>query len=174
MGEVGHYFLFALPSEGGSVDGFTFSTLQARSEGLADSFQTTIPRGLKFDSLDGLMSLSDELLRIDTSVATVVRRLCTAWLDVAPDVNFMEKWRETDLTQFTWNERVYPFAESAKALTNRIYKDVQQTETKVRGMFSRYQSLTRELAVENKKESGTLVTRRLDSVVPDNVIFESE
>ena len=70
--------------------------------------------------------------------------------------------------------RVYQFAESAKALTNRIYKDVQQTETKVREMLSRYQSLTRELAVENKKESGTLVTRRLDNVVPDNVIFESE
>ncbi|KAL7721666.1 V-type proton ATPase subunit C [Entamoeba marina] len=154
MSRKGHYVLTTLPLGTQTADGYTFDFVQMKSEGHAECYKSSIPQQLKFESLDSLMSLSDELVRIDTSVGGVVRRVY--------------------LTQFRWDEKKYPFTESAKVLTSRIYKDIQQIETRLREFLSRYQTTLRELAIENKKETGTLITRRLNNVVPDDIVLDTE
>ena len=170
----GRYMLVTLPTTGATADDFDFDKIQTRSEGYCECYKSKIPPQLKFESLDSLMTLSDDLVRIDSSVGTVVRRLTTIWIDVNRDVVLKDKWNETDLTQFRWDETKYPFTESAKTLTNRIYKDIQQTEVRLREMMSKYQTSVRDLSIENKKESGTLLTRRLDKDIPDDIILDSE
>ncbi|EKE40840.1 vacuolar ATP synthase subunit C, putative [Entamoeba nuttalli P19] len=174
MTQTGVYLLTTLPSGTQTADGFDFERIQSKSEGLAECYKSMIPTQLKFESLDSLMTLSDDLVRIDSSVGTVVRRLCNTWVDVNKEIQFNDKWNETDLTQFRWDEKKYPFTETAKVLTNRIYKDIQQIEVRLRDLVSKYQTTSRELAIEHKKETGTLLTRRLDSCVPDDVIVDTE
>ncbi|KAL7712352.1 V-type proton ATPase subunit C [Entamoeba marina] len=163
MSRKGHYVLTTLPLGTQTADGYTFDFVQMKSEGHAECYKS-----------NSLMSLSDELVRIDTSVGGVVRRVCSIWLEVNKEITFDDKWGETDLTQFRWDEKKYPFTESAKVLTSRIYKDIQQIETRLREFLSRYQTTLRELAIENKKETGTLITRRLNNVVPDDIVLDTE
>ena len=172
--QTGCYMMLTLPTGAETADGFNFDMLQNRSEGHAECYKSTVPTQLKFESLDSLMSLSDDLVRVDTVVSGLVRRLCTVWVDADKEVKFDKRWNETDLTQFRWDEKKYPFSEAAKALTARIKKDMQQIEVKLRDLVSRYQTTLRELAIENKKESGTLLTRRLDSCVPEDIVLDSE
>ncbi|ELP84678.1 vacuolar ATP synthase subunit C, putative [Entamoeba invadens IP1] len=174
MSQIGNYYLFTLPSGTNTADAFNFDRLQSKSEGMAECYKSVIPPQLKFETLDTLMTLSDDLVRMDVSVGTTVRRMCACWQETNKEVTFTDKWNETDLTQFRWDETKYPYTESAKVLTQRIYKDIQQIETKLRMFMSKYQTTIRELAIENKKESGTLLTRRLDSCVPDDVIVDSK
>ena len=53
-------------------------------------------------------------------------------------------------------------------------KDIQQIEVKLRDLVSKYQTTQRELVIETKKESGTLLTRRLDSTIKPEHVVDSE
>ena len=92
MTQRGIYFLATLPNGTASADNITFESLQARSEGMADCYKSMIPTQLKFESLDSLMTLSDDLVRIDTQIGMVVRRLCAVWVDINKEIKFNEKW----------------------------------------------------------------------------------
>jgi len=112
---------------------------------------------------------------MDTSVGNVIRRLCTIWVDVNDDLSFSEKWAETDITQFRWDDTKYPYSESAKTLSNRIFKDIQQIETRLRDLMSKYQQTLRQISIENKKEGGSLLTRKLDKIIEDeSILMDSE
>ena len=174
MTQRGIYFLATLPNGTASADNITFESLQSRSEGIADCYKSMIPTQLKFESLDSLMTLSDDLVRIDTQIGMVVRRLCNVWVDINKEIKFNEKWNETDLTQFRWDDKKYPYTETAKTLTTRIQKDIQQIEVKLRDLVSKYQTTQRELAIETKRESGTLLTRRLESTIKQEHIIDTE
>jgi len=179
-----HYWLISAPKTRED----TFNTLKKKTTDENDystnNYRFQVPE-LKVGTLDSLMSLSDELHKVDNQVENIVKKIANQLfdlLDTNKDAN-TNKYDsltvnnsniDTYLTFFLWDEAKYPQSQSLKTLTETIQTQVLKLDEELKGKSSEYNSLVHTLSAEERKAGGNLVIKDLSDIVQQKHIVESE
>ncbi|XP_036398139.1 V-type proton ATPase subunit C 1-B [Megalops cyprinoides] len=170
---------------------------------LASSFRFPIPE-LKVGTLDVLMSVSDELTRLDAYAESVIRRISQCMSEVMEPskdkvlentlANGESKTHQkitqspskayfqtllVDLvsyvTRFQWDRAKYSTSLPLKTLTEVISKQVSQTESELKSRSAAYGNLKASLQGLERKIEGSLQMRTLTDVVKkEDLVLGSE
>jgi len=162
----------------------TFNTLNKKTSDETDfsvNYKFVVP-DLKVGTLDSLMALSDDLVKMDAHVENVTRKISGQLFDVLePKADKYENLSINNASidqyvqYFRWDEAKYPTSQSLKNLTETIYSQVSKLDEELRGKASEYAGVQHALNSEERKTSGSLATRDITDIVQDkHVVKNSE
>ncbi|KAJ0008763.1 hypothetical protein NQD34_016178 [Periophthalmus magnuspinnatus] len=133
---------------------------------------------LKVGILDSLLSVSDDLSRLDTVTESVIKKTCQCMKEVMEQSN--DKMLENTLangvdlmkyvTRFQWDKAKYSTSLPLSALTEVISKEVTLVETELKSRSAAYNSLKSSL----QNLEGTLQTRSLNDIIRKEDLVVSE
>lgn len=151
-------------------------------EQLATNYKFNLP-DLKVGTLDQLVSLSDELQRVDQFTEQVTRKIANYLADVFEDQRdkFSEnlKANGTDLVlyvkRFSWDVAKYPKHQPLPALTQMINKQLGMIDSELKTRSSGYDTLKSNIQSYERKQTGSLLVRNLgDLVRKEHFVLGSE
>lgn len=154
----------------------TFNTLNKKTtneQDLSLNYKFQVPDTLKVGTLDSLMSLSDDLAKIDSHVENVTRKIANQLIDLldGDKKDFYEYLSvnnnriDSYLTFFRWDEAKYPTSQSLKTLTETISSQIAKLDEELRSKAGDYNSIVNALSQEERKQGGNLITRDLSDIV---------
>ncbi|XP_038584026.1 V-type proton ATPase subunit C 1-B [Micropterus salmoides] len=148
---------------------------------LASCCKFSIP-DLKVGILDSLLSVSDDLSKLDTLTESVIKKTCQCMREVmeqsgdkvlenalANGVDLM-----TYVTRFQWDKAKYPTALPLSSLAEIINKEVSQMETELKSRAAAFNSVKMSLQSLEHKLDGTLQTCSLNGIVRKEDLVVSE
>mmetsp|Transcript_54431 Transcript_54431/g.74408 ORF Transcript_54431/g.74408 Transcript_54431/m.74408 type:complete len:445 (-) Transcript_54431:325-1659(-) len=172
------YVMITLPndSSGENAAATTFDKLQ---EAVSSPVQIATPKSLEVPkllvgTLDSLMSLSDELGKIDSSVESVVKKIERQYLDVTgkdpeplkvggvPPNRFVEG--------FNWDIAKYPIRQALPELVQSILMGVGSIEEELKSLTVKCAETSQQLAALNRKKGGSLTMAPLEEVLTREVL----
>ncbi|CAM9650526.1 unnamed protein product [Lampetra planeri] len=175
-------WIVCAPGEPGAPQ--AWEKLQAATErvGLSENHKFHIPE-LKVGTLDSLVSMSDDLVKLDTFVEGVVRKITQNMVDVLEDAR--DKAREnlvangadpmTYVTKFQWDMARYSVRQPLQAVSDVIAKQVSQIDSDLKSRASAYNALKSGLQIIERRATGSLMTRSLSDIVKkDDFVLDSE
>ncbi|XP_029983030.1 V-type proton ATPase subunit C 1-B-like [Sphaeramia orbicularis] len=137
---------------------------------------------LKVGILDSLLSVSDDLSKLDTLTESVIKKTCQCMKEVMEQSN--DKVLENALangvdllsyvTKFQWDMGKYPTALPLSSLAELINKEVSQVETELKSRSAAYNNVKSSLQNLERKHQGTLHTRSLNEIVRKEDLVVSE
>eukprot|EP01112_Ceratiomyxa_fruticulosa_P017847 TRINITY_DN5633_c0_g1_i1.p1 TRINITY_DN5633_c0_g1~~TRINITY_DN5633_c0_g1_i1.p1 ORF type:complete len:376 (-),score=77.83 TRINITY_DN5633_c0_g1_i1:272-1399(-) len=148
---------------------------------LAETYKFEVPNELKVGTLDSLMSLSDDLQKMDIYVESVARKIVKQLVDIMekkPDksdslaINGANV--ETYLTHFAWEEAKYPVRSALRELTDKISQQVSKLDEELKVKAADYNSISHSIAAEERKQGGTLLVKALDDIVKRSDLTETD
>lgn len=152
----------------------TFNTLNKKTtdeQELSLNYKFQVPE-LKIGTLDSLLALSDDLVKMDNYVENIMRKIATQLFDVldakadkAESLTVNNNSIDTYLTFFRWDEAKYPHDESLKTLSETIHSQVAKLDEELRAKATDYNNLTHSLNQEERKAGGNLTTRELSDII---------
>lgn len=116
----------------------------------------------KFSSLDEVMRLNDELIRIDNNFATI----CKRFLPYVKE-HFEETW--SIATRFSWDYIRYGLYNKLTVLVDQIKQDMVQVEQDFKVKAKAYSVKLTELKNEERRTEATLISRPVEYLVKDNL-----
>jgi len=133
-------------------------------------------------TFDSLMTLSDDLGRIDTIAESLCHKIITTLTDLYANTksSSIPVWKVNEISpsaymaRFTWDEKKYPHKAPLRDTVGRIQSNIQRFDTELRTHSSRYTTAERAAAADSRKESGSLVTRSLADVVKPADVINTE
>lgn len=139
---------------------------------------------LKVGTLDALMSLSDDLAKLDQFTEMVMIKVYN-YMANALEENDLQKLPEytkannKDLrsycNSFVWDVAKFPTKVSIKDIHDIIAKNITKIEKDFKTKSTTYNNLRSNLAQHEKKETGSLVTRNLGPIVnEEDFVIASE
>ncbi|KAG7328522.1 hypothetical protein KOW79_008466 [Hemibagrus wyckioides] len=200
---MAEFWLIAVPLDkvsSQSLEKLKRATVKAS---LGSYFRFHIPE-LKVGTLDVLLSVSDDLSRLDSYTEDVMRKTsqCIAELMEQSGDKFKEnvltngeqkahrklpqspvkmyfQALRVDLTaymtKFQWDRAKYPTALALKPLTDLIFKQVAQVETEMKSRNAAYSDVKLSLRSLEEKKEGSLQTRSLTGIVKkEDLVLNSE
>ncbi|OQV13268.1 V-type proton ATPase subunit C [Hypsibius exemplaris] len=176
------YWLISVPGEPTAQQAFDNLNTTTTKASLATNTKFHVP-DLKVGTLDQLVSLSDDLHKLDTTTEGIVRKIAAYLGDVLEDKK--EKLLEnlqangtdlaTYLTRFQWDMAKYPVKQSLRGLADIVSKQVYQIEADLKTKSQSYNQLKGNLAGMERKAAGSLLTRNLgDLVQKEDFILDSD
>jgi len=147
-------------------------------EKIGRSAKLEIP-DLPVGTFDILMTLSDELGRIDTFAENLCHKIIVTLSELyaATKAGSYPVWNVNGVSpsaymaKFTWDEKKYPHKSPLRETVNRVQATLQRLDSELRSRSSRYTTAERAAAADSRKETGSLATRNLADVVkPADVI----
>ncbi|XP_068608401.1 V-type proton ATPase subunit C 1-B-like [Brachionichthys hirsutus] len=148
---------------------------------LASCFMFSIP-DLKVGILDSLLSLSDDLHKLDTQTQSVIRNTGLCLRDVTQQST--DKVLENSLingvdpmsyvTRFQWDKARYPTTTPPSSLADIIKKEVSQMETELKARAKMYSSLKSSQQSSQQKIQGAFQTCSLSDIVGKDDLVVSE
>jgi len=170
----------------------TFNTLNKKTSEENDfstNYKFQVP-DLKVGTLDLLMSLSDELQKVDTFVEQSTRKIAQQLTDALVDPNEPQKKEsknpklepltvnnnnvDTYLTFFRWDEAKFPTNQSLKLLVDSIHAQVGKIDSELKTKSSEFNTVNYAISAEERKVGGNLLARDLSDVVKQTHVLESE
>lgn len=132
------YWLVSLPLAGGSPEG-VFGLLQEVSTYTHDysvNYKFKIPESFKVGTLDSLMALSDDLIKVNAAVEGAVNKIRRQLFELQSMVASDDRsdvWvegmtPEQYLQRFHWNEAKYPSRRALKDTVQAIFDTVQKLD----------------------------------------------
>lgn len=163
----------------------TFNTLNNKTSTdeiqYSTNYKFPIP-DLKVGTLDSLMSLSDDLHKIDTMVESVTRKIATQLNDLMDTGAKGEKMEgltvnnnnvDAYLTFFRWEEAKYPSGQPLKSLVEMIQSQVIKLDEELKAKASEYNNLCHTLSAEERKMGGNLLVKDLTDIVSKKHVVEN-
>lgn len=135
---------------------------------------------MKVGTLDSLLSLSDELAKINAAVESTVNKLRRQLYDVAEDDDdiveiTVEGVRpEVYLRNWTWDEAKFPSKRPPKDTAAAIMETVQQLDEDLKIKATEFTQLKQQLHGLLRKAQGSLAVRDVSTIVPDGMIVSTE
>lgn len=173
----GVYWLVSVPAEGRVTP---FDALSQALRNDADVLRFPVPE-LRVGTLDALMSLSDELVKYDSYVENVTKKIANQLLSLCDNEQqaqgaLLVNGANIDgyLKYFKWEEAKYPIRSSLKEITEQITQQVGRLDEELKAKSSQYIQITNSVSAEERKASGNLLTRDLSDIVKPEHIVESE
>jgi len=161
----------------------TFNTLNkhtADENDFSTNYKFQVP-DLKVGTLDSLMSLSDDLGKIDAFVENITRKIANQLHEVIESKT--EKFDsltvnnnniDTYLTFFRWDEAKYPTAQSLKLLTILIQVQTAKLDEELKAKATEYTTIMHNIFAEERKAGGNLLSRDLSDIVTEKHVIETE
>ncbi|CAJ1074094.1 V-type proton ATPase subunit C 1-B [Xyrichtys novacula] len=148
---------------------------------LASCCRFSIPE-LKVGILDSLLSVSDDLSRLDTLTESVIKKThqCLREVMEQSDDKVLENALANGvdlmsyMTKFQWDKAKYPTALPLSSLADIINKEVSQMETELKSRAVVYNNAKMSLQSFEHKINGSLQTRSLSDVVKKEDLVVSE
>jgi len=125
--------------------------------------------------LDSLMSLSDDLTKVDLSIENVTRKIERAFCELSPDgekpkVSTTGETVERYLKNFSWDRAKYPNTTSLPDLVENIQKSMSREEDELRQKQADFSEISQALGAIDRKKGGSLMMRDLaDVITPENL-----
>mmetsp|Transcript_9872 Transcript_9872/g.19251 ORF Transcript_9872/g.19251 Transcript_9872/m.19251 type:complete len:378 (+) Transcript_9872:245-1378(+) len=169
-----HFWLIAAPAENGSKEE-TWKRLNNATLELSQNYKMKIPE-LRVGTLDSLMSLSDDLERIDRQVESVVHRIEKELHEHAggeePTVDGTPV--ERFATAFEWDQARYPVKSSLNELVSMIHDIVARIDEELKAKLMDYNGLKSAMAQSERKTQGGLNQRTIVDLVRKEHVIASE
>jgi len=177
----------------------TFNTLNKQigeENDFSTNYRFQVP-DLKVGTLDSLMSLSDELHKIDAFVEQAARKVAAMLFDVLEDPNEAAQQKasnvnpqkkdpkmesltinnnnvDTYITFFRWDEAKYPTNQHLKLLVDTIQAQVGKLDDELKIKGGEYNALVYAISAEERKVGGNFLIRDLSDVVKPNHVISTE
>jgi len=126
---------------------------------------------LRVGTLDSLMSLSDDLVKIDLSIENVSRKIERAFSELSDDPKAKPKVSTTGetvdryLKNFSWDRAKYPNTTSLPDLVENIQKAMGREEDELRQKSADYTEISQALGSIERKKGGSLMMKDLADVI---------
>eukprot|EP00123_Amoebidium_parasiticum_P019463 comp25884_c0_seq1/m.47043 comp25884_c0_seq1/g.47043 ORF comp25884_c0_seq1/g.47043 comp25884_c0_seq1/m.47043 type:complete len:393 (-) comp25884_c0_seq1:498-1676(-) len=132
-----------------------------------------VPNDLKVGTLDSLVALSDDLIRLDPLVEQVVKKIAALLQELLQD--HPDKLAESlsaegqnvheYIRRFQWDVRKYSVKNSTRELVDDIVSKVTAIETELKTRQNAYTQIKNSLAAIERSETGSLLARSLVGIV---------
>lgn len=178
------YWLVSLPLD--EPQDRIWSRLQSKTvyeSDLAQSYRFELPE-LRVGTLDALMVLSDDLVKVNSVVEAVVNKLRRQLYDMTAGPSSSSAEREdisveglapaTYLERFAWNEAKYPPRRSLKETVDTITETIQKLEDDLKVRGSEYNSQRSQLGQVSRKQTGSLAVKDLGTIVSEKDVINTE
>ncbi|KAK3262273.1 V-type proton ATPase subunit C [Cymbomonas tetramitiformis] len=179
---MSQFWLISLPVDsGGSKDSCWNQLKQKTLEAdLSVNYKLAVP-GLRVGTLDSLLALSDDLVKItavaESTTAKVRRQIGDLDRTYADDVHGLlvdgvpvERY----LTAFQWDEAKHPVNRPLKETIEKLSEDITKLDDDMKVRVSEYNGVKSQLTAMNRKSGGSLAVRDLSSIVKPEHIVTSE
>ena len=167
------FWLISAPAE--NTKDATFSKLQNTLGDLSTNYKLKIP-DLKVGTLDSLMTLAEDLERIDRNVESVVHRLEKELREfsdgTAPTIEGGPV--ERCLTSFDWDQAQFPVKYSLSDLVAMFQDIVARADEELKSKLLDYNQLKSALAQAERKTQGGLNTRSIVDYVKKSHVVNTE
>jgi len=175
-----NYWLISAPK----VKEDPFSALDkvtVHEQDLSVNYKFHVPE-LRAGTLDSLMSLSDDLYKIDIYVENVTRKIANQLFDILPEkeenkyqsLTVNNNAVDTYLTFFRWDEAKYSIGQNLKSLVDLIQSQVAKLEEELRIKTTEYGSISMALGQQERAISGSLLIKELSDVIKVEHMIDSE
>lgn len=158
----------------------TWNTLQQKTtydNNWSINFKFDIPE-LRVGTLDSLMTLSDDLVKTNISLESVVGKIRRTIVDVcgspASACAIDGVPVESYLTSFQWDEAKYPSRRSLQETVTKIQEDMVKLDDDLKVRVSEYNTVKTALQNVQRKTQGNLLVRDLNTIVKPEDIVDSE
>ncbi|XP_035282279.1 V-type proton ATPase subunit C 1-A-like [Anguilla anguilla] len=179
---MAEFWLISVPLDKTSLQSLEKLNRAVSKTRVASSFRFPIP-DLKVGTLDVLLSVSDELTRLDAYTESVIQRICQCMSEVME--HSRDKVQENTLangvdltsyvTHFQWDRAKYSTTLPLRTLTEVISKQVFQTESDLKSRSAAYSNVTSSLQCLEHRIEGSLHIRTLTDVVKkEDLVLGSE
>lgn len=168
------YWLVTAPAVQGSKD-VAFKD-HTNAIGFCENKQLNVPN-LKVGTLDSLLQLSDELVRIDQYCEGVVQKISR---DLKEQVKSDEELLvnktpvEKYLQNFTWDDAKYSVNSPLKDLVDYIHENVSKLDSTVKNQITDYNGVKSSISAIERKEQNNLMSKTLVGIVKEEHNTESE
>lgn len=131
------YWLSALPLSGDSPENVWIALQKATHRyGYSDNYAFKIPDTLKVGTLDSLLSLSDDLIKVNSAVEGTVNKIRRQLYEVETDLPEEDRHSvtvegsnpEIYIQSFMWDEAKYPSRRPPKDTVSAIMETVQKLD----------------------------------------------
>lgn len=145
----------------------------------SDNFRFHLPQ-LKVGTLDSLLSLSDELAKVNAAVESTVNKLRRQLYDVAEDdediveITVEGVRPEAYLKNWKWDEAKFPSKRPPKDTVTAIMETVQKLDEDLKLKGTEFTQLKQQLHALLRKAQGSLAVRDVSNIVPDGLIVSTE
>jgi V-type H+-transporting ATPase subunit C len=148
----------------------------------ASGFPFEIPDSFKIGSLDSLVTLSDDLTKLDTQIESVIRKVERQYmeLDTANPLQLEKKNSNETIkpsefvNNFQWSTGSFPISKSLQELTMSMSEKLSTLDDEVKIKTAKFIESRNELNGILKKEAGNLLTKELAEVLTEPVAKESD
>lgn len=160
------------------------------SRGYSNNCKFSLPR-FKVGSIDALMSLSDELVKLDTSLGQVTKKIERCFTDnlkaeptmpnagtegeakrkhnVPVELRIDDKLTSGQyVAQFKWNKGLYEANLPLQKLKDKIQDETSQVDEDLRQLSTEYNDVKNTLNAMEKMELGSLMVKPLSKYVKKN------
>lgn len=177
----GEYWLVSAPGKP-SKDA-AYKELVAKCGGLANAWQFNVPADLKVGTLDSLVALSDDLVRLDPFVEGVVRKIASMLQELLADhedklaESLTAEGQTCDdyVRRFQWDVRKYSVKTATRDLVDSIVKKTSDTESELKTRTQSYTQVKNSLNAVERSQTGSLLARNLASLIErKHVVQDSE
>lgn len=178
------YWLVSLPLADEAPDR-VWSRLQELTTYAFDysvNFKFKIPDTFKVGTLDTLLTLSDDLIKVNSAVEGTVNKIRRQLYELQSSLSEDERselWvegmtPESYLQRFVWNEAKYPSRRPHKDTINAIMETVQKLDDDLKVRGSDYTQLRTTLQAAVRKQTGSLAVRDLSDLFSRMNIVSTE
>ena len=141
--------------------------------------QFNVPE-LRVGTLDSLLALSDDLVRVNALVEAVASKIQRQVVDLAAIECASEELSvdgisaERYLTAFTWDEAKHPARRPLRETVEKLQESVAKVDDEFKVKTSEYTMVKGQLNVISRKAAGSLATRDLGDLVQPSDLVETE
>uniref|UniRef100_A0A5S6R630 V-type proton ATPase subunit C n=1 Tax=Trichuris muris TaxID=70415 RepID=A0A5S6R630_TRIMR len=174
------YWLISAPGEKTCQE--TWDRLNSTTCDLSMNHKFAIP-DLKVGTLDQLVGLSDDLVKLDNYAETITRKLVQYFSEILEDQrdklyeNLQVQGKDIShyVTKFQWDTAKYPVKQALRNITEIISKQVTQIDADLKSKATSYNALKNSLSALERKATGSLLTKDLSEIVKkSDFVLDSE
>lgn len=170
------YWIISAP-ESGRERIFDMVSRQVGMNGSVNQF--SVP-ALRVGTLDSLIALSDDLVRHDTYIEGVTRKISSQLIALFDSDDYSQLFTidganpDHFITHFKWDEAKFPIKSSCRDIVDSLNAHVTKLDEELRGKASEYSGIAHSLASTERNAGGNLVTKDLSEIVKSEDWVETE
>lgn len=170
-------WLISVPNERNQVSPETIQSIKhqiaSSKNDYSECHEYELPPDLLVGTLDSLMTLSDELQRVDLTIENVVRKIERQF----NDLNQGDEYLTVDgvpveryLNHFSWDEAKHPHRRPLKEIMGHIQSTMGKVEDELKQLGSMYTEKKQHLLQIHRKKGGNLMVANLDELLTPSIV----
>ncbi|KAM3568332.1 hypothetical protein VYU27_009546 [Nannochloropsis oceanica] len=176
------YWLIMVPNRGDAVEvslnKLARATAAFRSEAPANPHRVDVPN-LVVGTLDSLMALSDDLVKVDFQIESLVKRVERQYHEVenkkaADQLKVGGQPVDRYIANFNWEHAKYPQRRTLPELVALIQSGTAKIEEELKGLSAAYAEKGQAMQALKRKKGGSLITAPLEEVLTEEHVRGKE